>query len=66
MIDGRFFEEYLIHRTARGEMVRSKSEVIIADHLANKGIEYALRAAAHHRWRHQVPRLHHRGHGIRV
>ena len=26
-IDGRFFEEYLIHRTARGEMVRSKSEV---------------------------------------
>ena len=39
-IDGRFFEEYLIHRTARGEMVRSKSEVIIADHLANNGIEY--------------------------
>ena len=40
-IDGRFFENYLIHRTARGEMVRSKSEVIIADHLANKDIEYA-------------------------
>ncbi len=39
-IDGRFFEDYLIHRTARGEMVRSKSEVIIADHLANNGIEY--------------------------
>ncbi len=39
-IDGRFFEEYLIHRTARGEMVRSKSEVIIADHLANKGVAY--------------------------
>lgn len=39
-IDGRFYEEHLIHRTARGEMVRSKSEVIIADHLANKGIEY--------------------------
>ena len=39
-VDGRFFEEHLIHRTARGEMVRSKSEVIIADHLANKGIEY--------------------------
>ena len=39
-IDGRFFENYLIHRTARGEMVRSKSEVIIADHLANNGIEY--------------------------
>ena len=31
----------MIHRTARGEMVRSKSEVIIADHLANKGVEYA-------------------------
>lgn len=39
-IDGRFFEEHLIHRTSRGEMVRSKSEVIIADHLANNGIEY--------------------------
>ena len=39
-INGRFFEHYLIHRTARGEMVRSKSEVIIADHLANKGVEY--------------------------
>lgn len=41
VINGRFFEEYLIHRTARGELVRSKSEVIIADHLANKGVEYA-------------------------
>jgi hypothetical protein len=39
-IDGRFFERYLIHRTARGEMVRSKSEVIIADHLASKGVAY--------------------------
>ncbi len=40
VVDGRFFEEHLIHRTARGEMVRSKSEVIIADHLANKGVDY--------------------------
>lgn len=40
-IDGRLFEERLIHRTSRGEMVRSKSEVIIADHLARHGIEYA-------------------------
>ena len=40
-IKGLFFENYLIHRTARGEMVRSKSEVIIADHLANNGIEYS-------------------------
>jgi ATP-dependent exoDNAse (exonuclease V) alpha subunit len=39
-IEGRFYEENLIHRTSRGEMVRSKSEVIIADHLANKGVEY--------------------------
>lgn len=40
LINGRFYEKYLIHRTAREEMVRSKSEVIIADHLANKGIDY--------------------------
>jgi len=39
-INGRFFENNLIHRTARGEFVRSKSEVIIADHLANSGVEY--------------------------
>jgi hypothetical protein len=39
-IDGRFFEEHLIHRTASGEMVRSKSEVLIADHLARKEKEY--------------------------
>ena len=39
-INGLFFESYLIHRTSRGEMVRSKSEVIIADHLANNGVEY--------------------------
>lgn len=40
-IDGRLFEEGLIHHTSRGEMVRSKSEVIIADHLARRGAEYA-------------------------
>ncbi|GJQ30472.1 MAG: hypothetical protein HBSAPP03_23560 [Phycisphaerae bacterium] len=40
-IDGRLFEEGLIHRTSRGDMVRSKSEVIIADHLARRAIEYA-------------------------
>ena len=38
--DGHFFENYLIHRTSRGEMVRSKSEVIIADQLANHDFEY--------------------------
>ena len=31
--DGAFYEDKLIHRTARGEMVRSKSEVIIANAL---------------------------------
>jgi hypothetical protein len=36
-----FFEEGLIHRTARGEMVRSKSEVIIANLLHSMGIPYA-------------------------
>jgi hypothetical protein len=40
-IEGRFYEEKLIHRTARREMVRSKSEVIIADRLAANGIDYA-------------------------
>jgi hypothetical protein len=40
VIEGRFYEEHLIHRTERGEMVRSKSEVIIADHLARRGLEY--------------------------
>lgn len=40
-IDGTFFEDYLIHRTARNELVRSKSEVILANCLANAGVEYA-------------------------
>ncbi len=39
-IDGRFYEENLIHRTSRGEMVRSKSEVIIADRLSTLNVEY--------------------------
>jgi ATP-dependent exoDNAse (exonuclease V) alpha subunit len=39
-LEGRFYEENLIHRTASGEMVRSKSEVLIADHLADKEKEY--------------------------
>ncbi|MEN6426179.1 MAG: AAA family ATPase [Phycisphaerales bacterium] len=39
--DGRFYEEHLIHRTDRHEMVRSKSEVIIANALAHRGVEYA-------------------------
>lgn len=43
-IEGRFYEDKLIHRTSAEEMVRSKSEVLIADHLARKekelGFEY--------------------------
>lgn len=34
------FEEFLIHCTRNGELVRSKSEVIIADNLNTEGIEY--------------------------
>jgi len=37
----RYFEENLIHRTANGEMVRSKSEVIVADTLHSLGINYS-------------------------
>lgn len=40
-IDGRIFDDRHIHRTQRGEMVMSKSEVIIADHLAHNHIEYS-------------------------
>lgn len=35
-----FFDEKLIHKTARGELVRSKSEVIIADALFHNGLNY--------------------------
>jgi hypothetical protein len=38
---GAFLEEGLIHRTARGELVRSKSEVIIADLLDGLGLPYS-------------------------
>lgn len=39
--NGHFYERGLIHITARGEFVRSKSEVIIANQLAYRGIPYA-------------------------
>ncbi len=39
-VNGRFYEDRLIHRTARGELVRSKSEVIIANALYYKHLEY--------------------------
>lgn len=40
-VEENFLESGLIHRTARGESVRSKSEVIIAGILDRLGIEYA-------------------------
>ena len=43
-IGGKFYEERLIHKTARGELVRSKSEVIIANALYHHGIEYEYEA----------------------
>ena len=36
----RFLEEGLIHRTERGHLVRSKSELVIADKLHARGIDY--------------------------
>ncbi len=36
----RYFAEHLIHRTRKGVMVRSKSEVIVADILTSLGISY--------------------------
>jgi len=37
----RFLEEQLIHRTERGDLVRSKSELVIADKLYARGIDYS-------------------------
>jgi ATP-dependent exoDNAse (exonuclease V) alpha subunit len=37
----RYFEEKLIHKTIRGELVRSKSEVIVANILDKLKIEYS-------------------------
>ncbi|HWD18180.1 MAG TPA: ATP-dependent RecD-like DNA helicase [Verrucomicrobiae bacterium] len=37
---GRFLEERLIHLTLRGDLVRSKSELIVADNLHREGIRY--------------------------
>lgn len=38
----RFLEEGLIHRTERGDLVRSKSELVIADKLHARGVDYAF------------------------
>lgn len=39
-VGGRFLEDKLIHRTSRGDAVRSKSEVIIANLMHAAGISY--------------------------
>ena len=39
-MDGRYLEDGLIHMTRKGIAVRSKSEVIIADLLYSKGIDF--------------------------
>ncbi len=43
-VHGRYLEDRLIHRTADGHLVRSKSEVIIADALASHGVAYQYEA----------------------
>ncbi|MBQ3443227.1 MAG: ATP-dependent RecD-like DNA helicase [Selenomonadaceae bacterium] len=39
-VGNQFYEDKLVHRTARGELVRSKSEVIIADALHYHKLDY--------------------------
>lgn len=39
--DGRYLEAHLIHRTTDGTLVRSKSEVIVANELSAAGVEFA-------------------------
>lgn len=43
-LQDRFLEEGLIHKTRRGESVRSKSEVIIANLMYEKGVDYEYEA----------------------
>lgn len=40
-VKNKFYEDRLIHRTARGELVRSKSEVIIANALFYHHLDYS-------------------------
>ncbi len=44
-IGGTFFEDRLINRTSKGEAVRSKSEVIIADRLSHYNVSYTYEKA---------------------
>ncbi len=46
-VDGKYLESRLIHKTRRGEPVRSKSELIIADLLFSRSIEYVYEQPLH-------------------
>ncbi len=39
-VGDRYLEDRLIHRSGKGELMRSRIEVIIADNLATAGVEY--------------------------
>ena len=39
-VGGRYYEDRLVHKTMKGELVRSKSEVVIANALYQSGIDY--------------------------
>ena len=54
-VDGALFEEGLIHRTKRNELVRSKSEVIIANLLYENGVDYEYEKSLVIEGRHVVP-----------
>lgn len=59
----RFFEEKLIHKTIRGEMVRSKSEVIVANILDKMKIEYFYEEVLNVNGKNYIPdfTLHYKG-----
>jgi len=53
-VEGRSLEKNLIHRTRKGIAVRSKSEVVIADLLYSKGLEFTYEQPFHgadNRWK---------------
>lgn len=51
----RYFEEKLIHKTISGEMVRSKSEVIVANILKNLDIDYSYEESLNVRGKNYIP-----------
>ncbi|QKG28870.1 ATP-dependent DNA helicase [Campylobacter sp. RM16187] len=59
----RYFAENLIHKTSRGEMVRSKSEVIVANILDKMKVEYFYEKPLNVKGRKYIPdfTLHYQG-----